>query len=271
MSECLLANAKEKIKKSKRIVVKVGTSTITYPNGKTNFKLMNKLSWVLADLMSQEREVVLVTSGAVGVGASKLNFSTRPTLIKEKQAAASVGQAALINTYQNFLGEYGKIAAQILLTKDDFKEGERKTNTKNIFETLFGFGVLPIVNANDSISTYEIEFSDNDTLASEIAALLNADLLVLLTDIDALYNKNPRTDSTAERIPYLKDFDESVADVSGGKGSTFSIGGMETKLSAAQKCTKAGVIMVIADGSDPLNIINIIEGKNIGTIFDAKD
>lgn len=270
MSKELMQKAKEKIKESKRIVIKVGTSTITYPNGKANFNLMNKLSWVLADLMNQEREIILVTSGAVGVGASKLNFKTRPTIIKEKQAAAAVGQATLMNTYQNFLGEYGKTAAQVLLTKDDFKEGERKTNTKNIFETLFGFGVLPIVNANDSISTYEIEFSDNDTLASEISSLLNAELLILLTDIDALYDKNPRTESDAERIPYLREFGDDVADVSGGKGSTFSVGGMQTKIDAAKNCTNNGVIMVIADGSEPLNIINIIKGEDIGTIFDAK-
>ena len=178
----------ERIKSSKRIVIKVGTSTLTYENGNLNLGLLNKLAWVLSDLRNQGRDVILVTSGAIGVGSKKLNFKTRPKETREKQAAAAVGQAELMHIYQNFFGEYSQRVAQILLTKDDFKEGERKTNTTNTLETLLNFGVIPIVNANDTISTFEIEFSDNDRLSASVASLIGADLLIILTDIDALYD-----------------------------------------------------------------------------------
>lgn len=152
----------------------------------------------MSDLINQGKEVILVSSGAIGVGSKKLNFKTRPTEIREKQAAAAVGQVQLMHIYQNFLGEYGQSVAQVLLTKDDFKEGERKTNTNNTLETLLSFGVVPVINANDTISTFEIEFSDNDRLSASVASLLKADLLIILTDIDALYTANPKTHPEAK-------------------------------------------------------------------------
>lgn len=265
-----LEKAKTKLKKAKKIVVKVGTSTLTHSNGKINLELINKLSWVLTALINEGRELILVTSGAIGVGATKLNFRKRPTVAEEKQAAAAIGQAALMQIYQNFFGQYNQTTAQILLTKDDFKDGERKTNTRNTFATLLRFGVLPIVNNNDTISTDEIGFSDNDILSAGVASILNADLLILMTDIDALYDSNPKTNPGAKRIPYVPKISKEVADVSGGKGSTFSVGGMETKIAAAELCYEHGVLMAILDGSDPAGILDLIGGKDLGTIFDVK-
>lgn len=261
---------KERVKTAKRIVVKVGTSTLTYANGNLNLNLMNKLAWILADLNNQGREVILVTSGAIGVGSKSLNFKKRPTITREKQAAAAVGQAELMHIYQNFFGEYNQKVAQVLLTKDDFKEGERKTNTNNTLETLLEFGVIPIINANDTISTFEIEFSDNDRLSASVASLLKADLLIILTDIDALYDANPKTHPEAKRIAYVEKVTDDVLSMGGEKGSEFSVGGMETKLLAARKCYDHGVIMAILDGSNPLLIEEIINGNDIGTLFDCK-
>ncbi len=276
---------------------------MTYANGNLNFSLMNKLAWIMSDLINQGKEVILVSSGAIGVGSKKLNFKTRPTEIREKQAAAAVGQVQLMHIYQNFLGEYGQSVAQVLLTKDDFKEGERKTNTNNTLETLLSFGVVPIINANDTISTFEIEFSDNDRLSASVASLLKADLLIILTDIDALYTANPKTHPEAKRIPYVEkvtdeilgmtDIDalytanpkthpeakripyvEKVTDeilgMGGEKGSEFSVGGMETKLLAARECYDNGVMMAILDGSNPSFIGDLISGEDIGTVFDCK-
>lgn len=261
---------KERVKTAKRIVVKVGTSTLTYANGNLNLNLMNKLAWILADLNNQGREVILVTSGAIGVGSKSLNFKKRPTITREKQAAAAVGQAELMHIYQNFFGEYNQKVAQVLLTKDDFKEGERKTNTNNTLETLLEFGVIPIINANDTISTFEIEFSDNDRLSASVASLLKADLLIILTDIDALYDANPKTHPEAKRIAYVEKVTDDILSMGGEKGSEFSVGGMETKLLAARKCYDYGVIMAILDGSNPLLIEEIINGNDVGTLFDCK-
>lgn len=260
---------KERVKNAKRIVIKVGTSTLTYANGNLNLSLLNKLAWGLSDLRNQGRDVVLVTSGAIGVGSKKLDFKTRPKETREKQAAAAVGQAELMHIYQNFFGEYSQKTAQILLTKDDFKEGERKTNTNNTFKTLLEYGVIPIVNANDTISTFEIEFSDNDRLSASVASLLKADLLIILTDIDALYNSNPKTNPDAQRIAYVEKVTDEIMKMGGEKGSEFSVGGMETKLLAARECCDNGVVMAILDGSNPLLIERLISGEDVGTVFDC--
>ena len=172
-----------------------------------------------------------------------------------------------MHIYKNFMGEYNQRVAQILLTKDDFKEGERKTNTNNTLETLLDFGVIPIINANDTISTFEIEFSDNDRLSASVASPLKADLLVILTDIDALYDANPKTHPEAKRIPYVEKVTDEILAMGGEKGSEFSVGGMETKLLAARECYAGGVMMAILDGSNPSFIEELINGEDIGTIF----
>ncbi len=175
-----------------------------------------------------------------------------------------------MHIYQNFLGEYNQRVAQVLLTKEDFKAGERRTNTNNTLETLLDFGVIPIINANDTISTFEIEFSDNDRLSASVAALLQSDLLIILTDIDALYDANPKTHPEAKRIPYVEKVTDDILSMGGEKGSEFSVGGMETKLLAARTCYDHGVIMAILNGSNPLLIQDLMDQKDVGTVFDCK-
>lgn len=258
---------REIIKKSKRIVIKVGTSTITYGTGMLNLQIIDELSWIMADLKNQGKDVILVSSGAIGVGATRLGFSSRPKETREKQAAAAVGQAMLMQIYENFFNRYNQKAAQILLTKDDFKEGKRKTNTTNTLETLLNFGVIPVINANDTISTFEIEFSDNDNLSANVASLLNADLLIILTDIDALYDCDPKKNKDAKKISYVCGIDGQILSMADTAGSTFSVGGMITKLEAAKLCNDNNVNMVIVKGDEPKNILKVIACEDIGTIF----
>lgn len=251
----------------KRIVIKVGTATITYPNGKLNLKRIEELAWVLSDLQNRGMDVVLVTSGAIGVGAVRMSMAERPTTMREKQAAAAVGQAVLMQIYHNFFDRYNQTVAQILLTKEEMGTKERYENTHNTFETLFEMGIIPIVNANDTISTYEIEISDNDRLSAMVAEVTQADLLILLTDIDALYDKNPREHIDAKRISYVAEVTEKIEKAAEGKGSAFSVGGMKTKLDAAKICQKAGIAMAIASGEDPAIIHRILNGEDVGTCF----
>lgn len=261
---------REALSGSKRIVVKVGTSSITYPNGRINLKMLERLSWVLSDIRNQGKDVILVSSGSIGVGSTRLGFAERPKEIRRKQAAAAVGQAVLVQIYQNFFNEYSQQVAQILLTKEDFQEGERRNNTINTFETLLELGVIPIVNANDTISTFEIEFSDNDRLSANVAAATHADLLILLTDIDSLYNSDPKVNPDAVRIKTVESITEEILQMGGEEGSAFSVGGMATKILAAQICENCNINMVVAEGSDPTVLHKILEGEDIGTFFALK-
>lgn len=261
---------REKLRESKRVVVKVGTSTLTYPNGRLNLQRIEKLAWVLADLQNQGKDVILVTSGAIGVGSVRLDFKERPKETRTKQAAAAVGQAVLMQIYQNFFIQYGQKVAQILLTKEDFREGERKQNTINTFETLLELRVIPVVNANDTISTFEIEFSDNDTLSAHVAGLMQADLLIILTDIDALHDSDPKLNPKSQRISCIKEITEEVMQMAGTNGSTFSVGGMATKIAAAKICQEHNVDMVVAEGENPTIVHKIINGEDIGTLFIGK-
>ncbi|MBZ7992140.1 glutamate 5-kinase [Campylobacter sp. RM9333] len=263
-------NLKINLKDSKRIVIKVGTSTLTYENGNLNLGLINKLAWVLADLKNQGKEVVLVTSGAIGVGSKKLGFKQRPTITMEKQAAAAIGQAELMHIYQNAFANFSSFVAQVLLTKDDFEIEQRKQNTENTLNTLLKYEIIPIINANDTISTYEIEFSDNDSLSASVACLIKADLLIILSDIDAFYTANPKNNPNAKRISYVEKITDEIMQMGGDKGSEFSIGGMKTKLQAASNCATNGVRMAILNGSNPMNISELISGADIGTIFDKE-
>lgn len=262
---------RETLKQSKRIVVKVGTSTLTYENGRLNLKRIERLSWVLSDLVNQGKEVVLVTSGAIGVGAARLSFTERPKEMRKKQAAAAVGQAVLIQIYQNFFKEYNQAIAQILLTKEEIENEERRTNTLNTLHTLLELDIVPIINANDTISTYEIEFSDNDNLSAMVASMIDADLLILLTDIDGLYDKDPRQYDDAKRISNITEITEQIHKMAGQKGSRFSVGGMATKVQAAEICQKAGFHMIVASGDDPAVIHDIIDGKDVGTFFQGRE
>ena len=253
--------------KKKRIVIKVGTSSLTYDTGKINIRQIERLSQVISDLCHSGCEVALVTSGAIAVGVSKLGFAERPKAIPEKQAAAAVGQSELMSLYGKFFAEYGKSVAQLLLTKNILDNEERKENAINAFNTLFEWGVVPIINENDVISTAEIKFGDNDTLSDVVAELINADLLIILSDIDGLYDKNPATHSDAKLVPVVYEITDEVMASAGGEGTSRGTGGMVTKLIAAKHATAAGIEMVIANGKNPKIIYDVLEGTAVCTRF----
>ena len=267
---------------SELIVVKLGVPRETsFP--KTT-ELMSAVDFCIARARQYGKPIALNLSFGNNYGSHSGNslietylddmanyWKTSIVIGSGNEGSAAVGQAELMHIYQNFFGEYSQRVAQILLTKDDFKEGERKTNTTNTLETLLNFGVIPIVNANDTISTFEIEFSDNDRLSASVASLIGADLLVILTDIDALYDSNPKTHPDAKRISYVEKVTDDIMKMGGEKGSEFSVGGMETKLLAARECYDGRVIMGILDGSEPLLIEKLISGEDVGTIFDCME
>ncbi len=251
----------------KRIVVKVGTSSLTYETGKLNIKKIESIVRVISDLKNRGIQVVLVSSGAVGAGVGKLNLTEKPSDTQKKQALAAIGQATLVSMYDRFFSVYGHSSAQVLLTKFILDDPERYGNTKNTFETMFEYGVIPIVNENDVISTYELEFGDNDTLSAYIAELVEADLLILLSDIDGLFDKNPVTCPDAKIIPVVSKIDENIYSVAGGAGSRRGTGGMLTKLKAAEIVTPKGIDMIISNGAYPERIYDILDGKQVGTLF----
>lgn len=253
--------------KSRRIVIKVGTSTLTYENGKINIRQMEHLVRVISDLVNKGNEVVLVSSGAVGAGVGKLGLEQRPDEIRKKQALAAIGQASLVSMYDRFFSEYGYNAAQVLLTKYVFDVEQKYNNTKNAFMTMLEYGVIPIVNENDVVSTDELEFGDNDTLSAYVAVLVDADLLVIMSDIDGLYDCDPTDNPDAKIIPVVKQIDEKILSVAGGAGTRRGTGGMKTKLRAAEIVLKNGIDMIITNGKNIENLYDIADGKEIGTLF----
>ena len=260
---------------AKRIVIKVGTSTITYENGRMNHGNIDRLCRAIADLMNAGKEVVLVTSGAIGVGIGCLNLPERPTSMRDKQAIAAVGQCELMNSYTRSFAEYSYVCGQILLTKDDLLDNLTKSNISNTIEALLEKKIVPVVNENDSVSTTEIlhngTFGDNDTLSAHVACLVNADLLIILSDIDGLYDDNPRENPDAKRISYVEEITNEMLQSSTGAGSKLGTGGMYTKLTAMQKVTACGINGVIAEGSSPQVLETILECEDIGTFFLAKE
>ncbi|NLW00740.1 MAG: glutamate 5-kinase [Clostridiales bacterium] len=257
----------EEFKKAETIVIKVGTSTITHNNGTINFYVVEKLVRVLSDLKNENKNVVLVTSGAIGVGCSRMRLNKKPDSLPEKQALAAIGQVNLMHVYSKLLNEYGQIASQVLLTKDVIEDEQRKINAVNTFNTLFRYGSIPIVNENDTVATEEIEFGDNDTLSAIVAVLINADLLILLSDIDGLYDKNPKHYPDAKLIPVVRCITNEIEKISQNTDNSFGTGGMITKLAAARICNSHGIPMVIANGDNPYNICRIIDGEPVGTVF----
>ncbi len=259
-----------------RIVVKVGTSTLTRDNGAVNLHNMDHLSRTLADLRGMGHEVILVSSGAIGVGTGKLGLHERPTELRMKQAVAAVGQCELMHLYDKFFGEYGNTVAQILLTDEDVEHPERSEHLANTFSALLELGCIPVVNENDSVSSAEIEtgkckvLGDNDTLSAIVARLCHADLLILLSDIDGLYNADPHKDPEAKLIHRVEEITPELRAMAGGAGTWRGTGGMATKLMAAAIAMNAGVDMVITNGADPERVYDIVEGKPIGTRFCAK-
>lgn len=253
--------------KSDTLVVKIGTSSLTYDNGKLNYQRIEKLVRVLSDIKNTGKNVVLVTSGAIGVGVSKLNLQKRPTETKQKQATAAVGQCQLMSIYDKFFSEYSQIVAQILLTKYVIDNEKSKSNAINTFKTLFEMGVIPIVNENDVISTEEIEFGDNDTLSSYVAGLVGADLLVIMTDIDGFYDKNPKIHTDAKLINEIHTITDELKQNAGGAGTSLGTGGMITKLLAAEIAQKSNTNTIIANGDKPEILYDIINGSEVGTII----
>ena len=253
-----------------RIVVKVGTSTLTYNTGRLNVRRTEELCKVLSDIKNSGNEVILVTSGAIGMGIGKLGLKNKPTDIPTKQAAAAVGQCELMYVYDRLFADYNHTVAQILLTGDDFNHEDRYTNLINTMNRLLELGALPIINENDSVATNEIKVGDNDTLSAYVAKSIKADLLVLLSDIDGLYTADPKKDKDAKLISVVDKIDDSIISLAGGEGSMLGTGGMKTKLHAGEICFDAGVDMVITNGEHPENIYKIIDGQSVGTLFKAK-
>ncbi len=265
-----MKNIRKALQHSNRIVVKVGTSTLTYDTGKINFTRIDKLARVLSDLSNQGREVILVTSGAIGVGVDKLKMKEKPVSIPEKQAVAAVGQCELMHVYSKLFADYSHIVAQILLTKDVIEEEQRRENVENTFEALMQKGIIPIVNENDSVSVDEIKFGENDTLSAIVAKLINADLLIILSDIEGFYNSDPRKNPDAKMISIIEEITPAIEKSAGGAGSKRGTGGMATKVIAAKIATEANVNMVIASGKNPDIIMDIVNGKDVGTLFVAR-
>ncbi len=262
-------NASEFIKNCKRLVVKVGTTTLTYPNGCLNLQRIEQLSRILTDLKNREKEIILVTSGAIAVGADRLALPERPRDIKGKQAASAVGQAVLMQIYQNFFMTYNQKVAQILLTGDVFENAVRKTNAQNTFATLLSLGVIPIVNANDSVSIEELDFSDNDTLSAFVACLAESDALVILSDIDGLYDSDPKLNPSAKLIPVVSEYTPDIMDMAGDTAGKLGTGGMITKINAAKLASVGGIDTFIASGANPGVLNDIVEGNAVGTLFRA--
>lgn len=253
-----------------RAVIKVGTSTLTYGNGNLNVRGIENLCKVLSDLKNSGVEIILVTSGAIGMGVGKLGLKERPTDIPTKQAAAAVGQCELMYVYDKLFSEYNHTVAQILMTGDDFSHTDRYENFRNTLDRLLALGVLPIINENDTIATSEIKVGDNDTLSAMTAVGASADLLVLLSDIDGLFSADPKTHRDATLISEVKSIDESIKALAGGSGSELGTGGMVTKIHAAEICIENGIDMVIANGADSAVLYDIFEGKKVGTRFLGK-
>ena len=261
-------NLREHLKDKKRVVIKVGTSSLTHPEtGMMDLIKLEKLVRELSDLHNQGKEVILGSSGAIAVGRKTIGMKERPRKLELKRACASIGQARLMMIYQKLFMEYNQIASQILMTKNTFINGENRINARNTFETLLSLGAIPIVNENDTISTYEIRFGDNDTLSAIVTALVEADLLILLSDIDGLFTDDPNRNPNAEFIEYVDHIDRDLEKMAKGAASDLGTGGMSTKLHAAQIATASGAEMIIANGRDMGVIHRIMGGEPIGTLF----
>ena len=253
-----------------RIVVKIGTSTLAHATGHLNIRGVEELCKVISDIKNAGHEIIVVSSGAIGMGVGKLGLQSRPSDIPTKQAAAAVGQCELMYTYDKLFSQYNHIVAQLLITGDDIANDERHSNFSNTVNRLLSLGAIPIINENDTVATQEIVIGDNDTLAAIVAESVHADKLILLSDIDGLYTADPHTNPDAELISIANTVDDQLIALAGGSAGKLGTGGMLTKLEAAKICLACGCDMVIANGSNPSNLSDILEGKLIGTTFTEK-
>jgi glutamate 5-kinase len=255
------------LKTKKRIVIKIGTNLITHDNGNINLLRMEKLVRVLADLHNMGKEVMLVSSGAVGAGIGKISREKAPTTVVEKQALAAIGQAELLRIYQKFFDDYNQILGQVLLTRDGIENSVRRNNARNTIHRLLEMNVIPVINENDTVSTAEIEFGDNDMLSAEVANLIQADLLIILTNTNGVYTSNPYLNSDAQQVSTVITAKEDLKDIVFEGKSALGSGGMETKIQAAELCRENNIDVVIAEGLNPAQIYDILDGKPFGTLF----
>ena len=262
---------REALKKAKRIVVKVGTSTITYANGKRNFSQIDRLAREISDLQNQGKEMILVTSGAVAVGVDRMGLPGKPKTIPGKQAAAAVGQGVLMHTYEKFFADYGQIVAQVLITKTEAIDRHRYTNTRNTFMELMRQRVIPIVNENDVVALDELKIGDNDNMSALVAGIVDADLVIILSDVDGLYTANPQTHPDAVIVPEVAEITPEIEASAGGVGSARGTGGMATKIQAAKAATSSGIHLVIASGTEKNAITRVLQGEELGTLFVSRE
>ena len=253
-----------------RVVIKIGTSTLAHKTGLLNILRVEELCKVMSDLKNAGNEVILVSSGAIGMGVGKLSLSEKPKDIPTKQAAAAVGQCELMYTYDRLFSEYNHTVAQILVTGDDIDHADRKQNFINTMRRLLELSALPIINENDSISTNEIEIGDNDTLGAIVATAVDADLLIILSDINGLYTGDPKKDENATLLHMVGEITPDIENMVGGAGTSLGTGGMITKIKAAKIVTEQGIDMVIANGENPHILYDIVAGKDVGTRFLGK-
>ena len=263
--------SREALKKAKRIVIKVGTSTITYANGKRNFSQIDRLAREISDLQNQGKEMILVTSGAVAVGVDRMGLPGKPKTIPGKQAAAAVGQGVLMHTYEKFFADYGQIVAQVLITKTEAIDRHRYTNTRNTFMELMRQRVIPIVNENDVVALDELKIGDNDNMSALVAGIVDADLVIILSDVDGLYTSNPQTHPDAVIVPEVAEITPEIEASAGGVGSARGTGGMATKIQAAKAATSSGIHLVIASGTEKNAITRVLQGEELGTLFVSRE
>lgn len=263
--------SREALKKAKRIVIKVGTSTITYANGKRNFSQIDRLAREISDLQNQGKEMILVTSGAVAVGVDRMGLPGKPKTIPGKQAAAAVGQGVLMHTYEKFFADYGQIVAQVLITKTEAIDRHRYTNTRNTFMELMRQRVIPIVNENDVVALDELKIGDNDNMSALVAGIVDADLVIILSDVDGLYTANPQTHPDAVIVPEVAEITPEIEASAGGVGSASGTGGMATKIQAAKAATSSGIHLVIASGTEKNAITRVLQGEELGTLFVSRE
>lgn len=263
--------SREALQKAKRIVIKVGTSTITYANGKRNFSQIDRLAREISDLQNQGKEMILVTSGAVAVGVDRMGLPGKPKTIPGKQAAAAVGQGVLMHTYEKFFADYGQIVAQVLITKTEAIDRHRYTNTRNTFMGLMRQRVIPIVNENDVVALDELKIGDNDNMSALVAGIVDADLVIILSDVDGLYTANPQTHPDAVIVPEVVEITPEIEASAGGVGSARGTGGMATKIQAAKAATSSGIHLVIASGTEKNAITRVLQGEELGTLFVSRE
>ena len=264
-------NARERLREAKRIVVKVGTSTLVRTSGKPDFRRMDRLVREIADLKNAGREMVLVSSGAIAIGMDSIGLREKPAEIPARQALAAIGQSSLMTLYKKFFADYGQTAAQVLLTKENAARHHQYANSRNALLELLAMGAVPVINENDVVAVDEIKIGDNDTLSATVATLIDADALLILSDIDGLYTANPQEDKTARLIPEVAEITPEIERMAGGAGSSFGTGGMATKIEAAKIAVNAGATFVIAPSAKDDVISAVLAGETVGTVFPAKE